>query len=74
MGVLPCGAHRWGDLVHRGAQPSPRDPAASPADLAVTVRLVAAGRTVDVKLVDHLIIGDQGRFVSIRRNHPECFG
>ena len=49
------------------------DPAASPADLAVTVRLVAAGRTLDVRLVDHLIIGDQGRFVSIRRNHPECF-
>jgi len=49
------------------------DPAASPADLAVTTRLVAAGRTLDVRLVDHLIIGDQGRFVSIRRNHPECF-
>jgi DNA repair protein RadC len=49
------------------------DPAPSPADLAVTVRLVAAGRTVDVRLVDHLIVGDQGRFVSIKRNHPECF-
>ena len=49
------------------------DPSASPADLSVTVRLVAAGRTVDVRLVDHLIVGDQGRFVSIRRNHPECF-
>jgi DNA repair protein RadC len=49
------------------------DPSASPADLAVTVRLVAAGRTLDVKLVDHVIVGDSGRFVSIRRNHPECF-
>ena len=49
------------------------DPSASPADLAVTVRLVAAGRTLDVKLVDHVIIGDTGRFVSIRRDHPECF-
>jgi DNA repair protein RadC len=49
------------------------DPSASPADLAVTTRLVAAGRTLDVKLVDHLIIGDQGRFVSIRRTYPECF-
>ena len=49
------------------------DPTASPADLAVTVRLVAAGRTLDVRLVDHLIIGDGGRFVSIRRHHPECF-
>jgi DNA repair protein RadC len=49
------------------------DPTASPADLAVTSRLVAAGRTIDVRLVDHLIIGDQGRFVSIRRQHPDCF-
>lgn len=49
------------------------DPSASPADLAVTVRLVTAGRTLDVRLVDHLVVGDQGRFVSIRRNHPECF-
>lgn len=49
------------------------DPSASPADLSVTTRLVAAGRTLDVRLVDHLIIGDQRRFVSIRRNHPECF-
>lgn len=49
------------------------DPGASPADLAVTARLVAAGRMIDVKLVDHVIIGDRGRFVSIRRDHPECF-
>jgi DNA repair protein RadC len=42
----------------------------------MTVRLVSAGRTVDVRLVDHVVIGDQERFVSIRRNHPEypeCF-
>lgn len=49
------------------------DPSASAADLAVTTRLAVAGRMVDIRLVDHLVIGDQGRFVSIRRNHPECF-
>ncbi len=49
------------------------DPSASAADLAVTVRLVAAGRTLDLKLVDHLIVGDRGRFVSIHRTHPQCF-
>ena len=49
------------------------DPSASFADLGVTTRLVAAGRAVDVRLVDHLVVGDRGRFVSIKRTHPECF-
>lgn len=46
----------------------------SGADLAVTRALAAAGRTVGVELVDHLVIGDGGRFSSIRRLHPQCFG
>lgn len=45
----------------------------SPADLAVTRRLVAAGRSVDVALQDHLIIGDGGRHHSLRRSNPELF-
>ncbi len=49
------------------------DPSPSAADRAVTVRLVAAGRTIDVRLVDHMIIGDGGRFVSLRRDCPELF-
>jgi DNA repair protein RadC len=49
------------------------DPSASMADRAVTVRLVAASRAVDLPLVDHLVVGDSGRFVSIRRSFPECF-
>jgi DNA repair protein RadC len=49
------------------------DPAPSPSDHAVTVRLVSAGRSVDVPLLDHVIIGDGGRFVSLRRNAPELF-
>lgn len=46
---------------------------ASSADLAVTRSLVAAGRTVGLALVDHLVIGDGGRFTSIRRAQPRCF-
>lgn len=49
------------------------DATPSAADRAVTVRLVAAGRTVDVPLVDHLIVGDAGRFTSLRRDDPGLF-
>nr|MDA3960759.1 hypothetical protein [Planctomycetota bacterium] len=43
-------------------------------DLAVTRKLAAAGRAIDVALADHVVLGDGGRFTSIRRNHPQCFG
>jgi DNA repair protein RadC len=49
------------------------DPSPSGPDRAVTVRLVQAGRTLDLPLHDHLIMGDGGRFVSLRRVCPECF-
>jgi DNA repair protein RadC len=49
------------------------DPAPSAADRELTRSLVAAGRTVGVALNDHLIIGDGGRYVSLRREHPELF-
>lgn len=48
-------------------------PTPSPADIGVTTRLVAAGRTVDLPLVDHLIIAGAGRFTSLRRDRPDCF-
>jgi len=49
------------------------DATPSAADRAVTTRLVAAGRTLDIALVDHLIIGDSERFTSLRRNDPSLF-
>lgn len=49
------------------------DPSPSAADLAVTKRLAAAGRTLDIPLVDHVVIGDGGRFSSLRREHPHLF-
>jgi DNA repair protein RadC len=45
----------------------------SQADREVTRRLIAAGRAIDVPLVDHVIIGDEGRFTSLRRDQPELF-
>ena len=56
--------------VHNHPTGSP-DPSRS--DQAVTVALVAAGRAVGVPLVDHLVIGDGGRYCSLRREFPELF-
>ena len=49
------------------------DATPSAADRVVTTRLVTAGRTIDIALVDHLIIGDFQRFTSLRRNDPSLF-
>lgn len=49
------------------------DPAPSPADKQVTVRLVAAGRHLGLTLADHVVLGDGGRFASLRRDAPECW-
>lgn len=42
------------------------DPTPSPDDVAVTRELVAAGKLLDIEVLDHLVIGD-GRHVSLRR-------
>jgi DNA repair protein RadC len=42
------------------------DPTPSDEDVAITQRIRAAGKLLDVELVDHVIIG-QGRFVSMRQ-------
>jgi len=49
------------------------DPSPSAADIQVTTRLVAACRAIDIPLQDHVVLGDGGRFVSIRRTHPHCW-
>jgi DNA repair protein RadC len=45
----------------------------SAADIAVTRKLAAAGRTVDIALVDHLIVATGGAWASLRRDMPSCF-
>jgi DNA repair protein RadC len=42
------------------------DPAPSAEDLAFTRRMAEAGEIVGVRLVDHLILGDGGRWVSLK--------
>jgi DNA repair protein RadC len=49
------------------------DPQPSAADRAVTSVLFEAGRAVHLPLVDHIVIGDGGRFCSIRRESPQLF-
>ena len=41
------------------------DPTPSPDDIQVTEQIVAAGRALDIEVLDHLIIGEQ-RFVSLK--------
>jgi DNA repair protein RadC len=42
------------------------DPEPSAEDLALTRRLAAAGQLLGIELLDHLVIGEAGRFVSLR--------
>ena len=41
------------------------DPTPSPEDVAITKRLVEAGKLMEIEVLDHLIIG-QGRYVSMK--------
>ena len=43
------------------------DPSPSPEDLAFTRRMHEAGDIVGVRLVDHIVIGSPGRWVSLRQ-------
>ena len=42
------------------------DPEPSSEDVALTRRLAAAGELLGIELLDHLILGEVGRFVSLR--------
>ena len=46
------------------------DPTPSPEDRALTKRLAEAGNTLGIRLLDHVVIGDQ-RFYSFA-DHGEC--
>ena len=43
------------------------DPTPSEQDLNITKRLKQAGDLIGIELLDHIIIGDQGRFTSLKR-------
>ena len=42
------------------------DPTPSPEDVAVSRRVYEAGRIVGIDVMDHLVIGDCGRFTSLK--------
>ena len=43
------------------------DPSPSVEDLAFTRRVAAAGETLGIRLVDHLVLGEEPRWVSLRQ-------
>ena len=43
------------------------DPSPSPEDQATTHDLRRAGRILDIPVLDHIIVGDRGRFCSLKR-------
>lgn len=57
-------------LVHN--HPS-GDPEPSEEDYKVTKAIVDAGNILDVTVLDHLVIGEGGKFVSIRSQRPSMF-
>lgn len=42
------------------------DPEPSAEDIALTRRLTAAGQLLGIEVLDHLVLGEAGRFVSLR--------
>jgi len=42
------------------------DPEPSAEDIALTRRLIAGGQLLGIEILDHLILGEAGRFVSLR--------
>jgi DNA repair protein RadC len=50
------------------------DVTASPEDIAITKRLVKAGNLLGIDVLDHIIIGGNGRFASLRKTRSDLFG
>ena len=44
------------------------DPTPSPDDARLTLRLCAAADVLDIALLDHLIVGDEGRYFSFHES------
>ncbi len=42
------------------------DPSPSPEDVAITKEIVAAGKLLSVDVLDHIVVGHAGRFVSLK--------
>ena len=49
------------------------DPSPSAEDILFTKALAEAGKVVGVSLLDHLVLGDLGRWISLSERRPELF-
>jgi hypothetical protein len=59
------GENRTERSLYGVSVPTLRDPTPSPDDIAITRLILQAGEILDVKLLDHIIIGS-GRFISLK--------
>ncbi len=48
------------------------DPTESPEDVNMTRAIIEAGKLLDIRVLDHVIIGLNG-FTSIRQKHPSLW-
>lgn len=49
------------------------DPQPSPDDRYLTEEAIKAGKILDIDVLDHVILGDWGRHLSMREEHHEMF-
>ena len=49
------------------------DPTPSVADIKITKQLIESGKIIGIEVIDHVIIGDNGNFVSLRETEPCLF-
>ncbi len=49
------------------------DPEPSPEDRQVTIRLIGAGELLGIDVLDHLVLGEEGRFTSVREEQPDLW-
>lgn len=68
----PCLRRNAASLILVHNHPS-GDPSPSPEDIAMTRRLIEAGRIMGIEVLDHVIIGD-GRYISLREAGIEWSG
>lgn len=50
------------------------DPTPSAEDFAITDVLRAAGKLLDIPVLDHVVVGEEGKYVSIKRRYETSTG
>lgn len=58
--------HNCAAMIVAHNHPSGGMPSPSPEDVAVTTEVVKAGKLLDVDVIDHILIGDGGHWVSLK--------